>query len=114
MEGEIVTTEIIVALIALAGGIAAEGAKVLFAWIGRKLGKGDALSRIEKKQDKLERDSCRTQLLLLMSDYPDQTEEIMRLAQHYFADLRGNWYMTGLFNHWLEENRIGKPEWFDN
>ena len=104
---------IIVALIALAGGITAEGAKALFSWISRKAGKGDALSRISRKLDKLERDSCRTQLLLMLNDFPDQTEEIMRLAQHYFADLNGNWYMTSLFCKWLEKSGIGKPEWFD-
>ena len=102
-----------IALIAALGGIAAEGCKALFAAIGKKMGKKDGLAEIGHKLDKLERDGCRTQLLLLLSDYPDQTEEIMRLAQHYFADLRGNWYMTGLFNQWLEKNKIGKPEWFD-
>lgn len=104
---------IAVALIAAAGGVFAEGAKLLSDWIRRKLGKGDALSRIEKKLDKLERDSCRTQMMLLMSNYPDKTEELMRLAQHYFADLSGDWYMTSLFNQWLEQKHIGKPEWFD-
>lgn len=105
---------IIVAIIALLGGITAEGAKVLFAWVGKKLGKADALTKLSKKMDKLERDSCRTQMLMLMSDYPGQTEEIMRLARHYFEDLSGNWYMTSLFNKWLSDNNIGKPEWFDN
>ena len=102
-----------IALIAALGGIAAEGCKALFAAVGKKMGKKDGLAEIGHKLDKLERDSCRTQLLLLLSDYPDQTEEIMRLARHYFADLSGNWYMTSLFNQWLEQKRIGKPEWFN-
>lgn len=103
---------IIVALIAALGGIVAKGFEFLIAWAKRKSGKTTAIERIEKKLDKLERDSCRTQLLLLMSDYPGRTEEIMRLAQHYFDDLVGNWYMTSLFNKWMEDNKIGKPEWF--
>ena len=104
---------VIVALIALLGGVTAEGAKMLFSWIGKKMGKADALTRLSLKMDKQERDSCRTQMLLLMSDYPGQTEEIMRLARHYFQDLSGNWYMTSLFNKWLSDNNIGKPEWFN-
>lgn len=61
---------------------------------------------------KNERDSVRTQLMLLMSDYPDNTSEIMAVAQHYFDDIGGNWYMTSMFNQWLESRDIGKPDWF--
>lgn len=61
---------------------------------------------------KNERDSVRTQLMLLMSDYPNNTSEIMAVAQHYFDDIGGNWYMTSMFNKWLEKEQIGKPDWF--
>lgn len=61
---------------------------------------------------KNEKDSVRTQLLLLMSDYPNNTAEIMGVAQHYFDDIGANWYMTSCFNRWLDSNGIGKPEWF--
>lgn len=61
---------------------------------------------------KNERDSVRTQLMLLMSDYPNNTAEIMSVAQHYFDDIGGNWYMTSMFNRWLEKEQIGKPDWF--
>ena len=70
------------------------------------------LEDIETKLVKTEKDELRTQLLLLLSDYPDNQEGIMTLAQHYFGDLHGNWYATSLFNHWLENNDIAKPEWF--
>lgn len=72
------------------------------------------LDRIEKRLDTQERDSCRTQMLLMLSDYPDQTAEIMKLAHHYFAELGGNWYMTSIFNQWLIKNKHGKPEWFNS
>lgn len=71
-----------------------------------------AIQDIKSRLDKQERDSCRTQMLLLMSDYPEEKAELLLLAQHYFADLKGDWYMSGLFNRWLESNKIGKPEWF--
>lgn len=61
---------------------------------------------------KTEKDSVRTQLLVLMSDYPDNQSEIMGVAQHYFVDCKGNWYITSMFNKWLEREQIGKPDWF--
>lgn len=67
---------------------------------------------IKRSLAKTEKDSVRTQLLLLMSDYPDNTQEIMGVAQHYFDDIGGNWYMTTLFNRWLEKEQIGRPDWF--
>ena len=70
------------------------------------------LETIENNQAKAEKDQCRTQLLLLIADYPDEMAEIMKLAEHYFGDLKGNWYLTSLFNRWLEEKGIAKPEWF--
>lgn len=67
---------------------------------------------MKRSLSKTERDSVRTQLLLLMSDYPDNTTEIMGVAQHYFDDIGGNWYMTTVFHRWLESRDIGKPDWF--
>lgn len=62
---------------------------------------------------KLEKDSCRTQMLLLLSDYPEEKAQIMTLAEHYFGVLHGNWYMTTMFNGWLQRNGIPKPAWFN-
>lgn len=108
---------VIVALIGALGGVmvasVTEVIKAISAAINKKNGKEDDLQIIKKKLDKQERDSCRTQMLLLISDYPDQTEEILRLAHHYFVELHGNWYMTVLFKKWLVDKNIGKPEWFE-
>lgn len=88
--------------------------------IARKDQKKDALEEIrnnvkeiKKEQRKLEKDSCRTQMLLLMAEYPQQHEEMMKLSQHYFSVLNGDWYMTTLFAKWLRESNITKPLWFD-
>ena len=70
------------------------------------------LEKIEQNQTKAEKDQCRTQLLLMIADYPLETKEILELARHYFADLHGNWFATPIFNRWLEEYGVGKPEWF--
>lgn len=68
---------------------------------------------VDKRQTISEKDALRTQLLLLLSDYSGNREGIMQVAQHYFGKLDGNWYATSLFNNWLTENDIAKPEWFD-
>lgn len=70
------------------------------------------LAEISKQLAKQEKDQVRTQMIVMMGFRPKETTEIMKLAQHYFGDLEGNWYMTSMFNSWLDENQIGKPEWF--
>lgn len=59
-------------------------------------------------------DRCRIQMLIMMNHYPSEKTEIMKLAEHYFVTLHGDWYMTGIFNKWLIDNYIGKPEWFNS
>lgn len=71
----------------------------------------DLIEGLKKKIDRQERDSCRTQLLLLLSDFPDMTEEILKVAEHYFKDLDANWYMTTLFAKWCRKANIELPSW---
>lgn len=71
----------------------------------------DSIDSLKKKIDRQERDSCRTQLLLLLSDFPDMTEEILKVAEHYFRDLDANWYMTTLFAKWCRKANIELPSW---
>lgn len=80
--------------------------------LNRKWSRDDKKDNVPSMLSKLERDICRTQLLLMLSDYSNESQEIMKLAKHYFDDLNGNWYMSSIFNKWIEENNIGKPEWF--
>ena len=70
------------------------------------------LSEIQDKQKISEKDALRTQLLLMISDYPDETMDILKLAEYYFNNLHGNWTATFVFNHWLEQRGIAKPSWF--
>lgn len=69
------------------------------------------LAEIDGRLDINERDACRTQMLLLMSDYPDEEAELMSLAQHYFCDLHGNWYMSSIFHKWLKKHNLEEPSW---
>lgn len=75
--------------------------------------KKDDKEEIKKKLDKNERDNIRLQLLFLITHFPDGVQEIMKCAEHYFRVLKGDWYMTSIFNKYLVSNDIAKPEWFD-
>ncbi len=114
-------TGVLIALIGLAGAIGSGAVTVIAqAIISYKQKKREAkdttaqrLAFLEKKADLSERDSVRLQLLVLMSDYSEDTAEILKAAEHYFKDLDANWYMTTIFNNYLKAHRIGKPEWFN-
>ncbi len=69
---------------------------------------------VRKKFRKSEKDGLRTQLLVLILLKPDEGQEILTIAERYFKDLQGDWYMTSIFNKWLTTNGGDSPEWFDS
>ena len=81
-------------------------------WVQFMILRADDRKGLKKQLEKLEKDGCRTQLLLLMSDYPEEKQEIMKLAQYYFETLKGNFYLDSLFAEWLQDNKIKTPKWF--
>jgi len=99
------TTTIVVAVLASNG---------LFAIIQFLVTRHDQKKNVKGKLAKLEKDGLRTQLLLLLLLRPQETQEILTLGETYFKKLHGNWYMTSMFNKWLVEHRVAKPEWFNN
>lgn len=64
------------------------------------------LDTIIEKVDLAEMDAVRSELLVLMNHYPDNESEIMKVAEYYFNELDGDWYMTGLFTKWAESRGI--------
>ena len=76
------------------------------------IARNDDKQGIKKSLKKLEKDGLRTQLLLMILMKPNEKKEILTLAQHYFVDLKGNWYMTDIFDKWLIEKGDSRPEWF--
>lgn len=72
-----------------------------------------ALDQMKEQLEKQEKDNCRTQLLLLISNYPHDTQEIMMLAKYYFEDLGGNWYASSIFHAWLIKYNLPDPIWFE-
>ena len=55
----------------------------------------------------------RLQLMVLIADYPRKVDEILKLAEHYFVELRGNSFLKELFADWLKSQNIQEPEWFE-
>lgn len=74
--------------------------------------RNDDKQGIRSTLKKLEKDGLRTQLLLMILLKPEEKKEILTLAQHYFVDLEGNWYMTDIFKKWLKEKGHSNPDWF--
>lgn len=107
-------TEILLAV--LGGGNLILFVKFLIERHDRKIEQADNEERegIKNKLLVLEKDGLRTQLLLLILIRPDEQTEILRIAEHYFKVLKGDWYMTSIFNNWLKDSVIAEPEWFEN
>lgn len=74
--------------------------------------KEDELKGIKTELSFVKKDGIRTQLLFLILMQPDEQTEILKVAEYYFVDLEGNWYMTSLFKNWCEKRGL-EPDWFD-
>ena len=72
------------------------------------------IKSIKKQMQKMERDSVRTQLLMLMNTYTyGEASEILTVAEYYFGGLKGDWYATSLFQKFCEKEQIPLPPWFN-
>ena len=98
--------------VTIVGSILASNA--FFAFLQFLITRKDTKKNVKGKLIVLEKDVLRTQLLLLILLKPQEKQEILTIAEHYFGDLHGDWYMTSIFNKWLKENEVAEPEWFDN
>lgn len=89
------------------------GSNAVFAFLQFLITRRDTKKNIKSKLTVLEKDVLRTQLLLLILLKPEEQQEILTIAEHYFGELQGNWYMTSIFNKWLKEANVAEPAWFD-
>ena len=103
MSKEVVTT-ILIAVFASNG---------FFALVQFLITRWDTKKNLKGSLKKLEKDGLRTQLLLLILMQSDEQTEILKIAEHYFVKLKGNWYMTSVFSKWCKSRGL-KPEWFDS
>ena len=80
--------------------------------VGAIINAFSARKGVKSKLKKIEKDSVRLQLLVLMAIYPDERQEIMEAARYYFLTLKGDWYLTSLFSKWLKTQKLERPDWF--
>ena len=74
----------------------------------------DKLAEESRNADaELNRSLLRLQMLNLMDHRPEDTNELMIVAEKYFCEFKGNWYMDGRFKKHCEENGIPLPSWFE-
>lgn len=69
----------------------------------------DTNSRLDSMSgqlDQLQVEATRTQLITLMSNYPDNKSEILKVANKYFNEYNGDWYVTELFEQWAETHGV--------
>lgn len=83
-------------------------------FINRKDNKQNDSKLIIEKLNKLEKGSTRTQLLLLINDIPQNESEILTVAEYYFKDLDGDWYMSAVFEEWMEKRNLSVPLWYNH
>jgi len=100
--GNNMITTIILAILASNG---------FFALLQFLITRWDTRKNFKGKLELLEKDGLRTQLLLLILMQPEEQTEILKIAEHYFVKLKGNWYMTGLFSKWCDAHGL-EPDWF--
>lgn len=95
--------DVITAVTIVGGALLAVGT-----WAFNEMNKGtsDKLDTIIEKVDAAEQDAVRAQLLILMNHYPENESEILKVAEYYFQDLDGDWYITGLFTKWGAERGL--------
>lgn len=94
---------VVAALTALGGAVVA-GCN----WIINKVTEPTTaqLEKISDSLDSLELDTTRTQLIMLINDYPENTSEILKVANKYFVELGGDWYVTEIFNEWAASHGV--------
>lgn len=107
-------------IIALLGAFCGSGVMGLIQFlITRKDDKESRLKKVEKEINKVNEDLeqykidlTRVQLLLLISLFPYDCNEILKVGEKYFEELKGNWYMGSIFMKWLNEQQLPAPHWF--
>lgn len=69
----------------------------------------DKVDHNEGELREIRLDTTRLQLLILMEHQPDNIDTILSVAEYYFVKLKGDLYMTVLFNKWAKEHKVDIP-----
>lgn len=77
----------------------------------------DTKKGLESKLYKVEKDSVRVQILLLMFHYKEEDKkELLDCAEYYFkkredGGLEGDWYLSEMFKRFVKEHDLESPTW---
>lgn len=63
----------------------------------------DLKNTVQQSDDRQNQQITRLELMELMNNQPENVAEIEKVAKHYFQELNGDWYMTGLYSKWCHE-----------
>ena len=64
----------------------------------------DQMSDVKEDVAEIKLSSTRNELLLMIEHNPNNVIEIERLAKAYFVDMKGDFYMTGLYSDWAKKH----------
>lgn len=67
------------------------------------------VEKVLKISKETRQDTIRIQLLMIMEHQPDNIDTIVKLAEKYFIELKGDWYMTNEFNKWEKAHDVIVP-----
>lgn len=67
------------------------------------------INKVLKVSKETRKDTVRIQLIMIMEHQPDNIDTILKLAELYFIELKGDWYMTTVFNKWAKEHDVIVP-----
>lgn len=67
------------------------------------------VEKVLKISKETRQDTIRIQLLMIMEHQPDNIDTIIKLAEKYFIELKGDWYMTSEFNKWAKAHDVIVP-----
>lgn len=111
---------IILALIS--SGVLSTLITALFQFLQTKKSKADGLESkvdaltteiadLKKADQKREIDQIRSEMKLMIYNDPDKEDDLLRMGQHYFVDLKANWTMGRTYAEWLRSRGIDIPDW---
>lgn len=56
------------------------------------------------------KDTLRIQLMMLMKEEENNIDTILKVAETYFVELQGDWYMTSEFSKWAKRHDVVIPD----
>lgn len=68
------------------------------------------LHKVLEISEDTRKDTLRIQLMMLMKEQEDNIDTILKVAETYFVELQGDWYMTSEFNKWAKRHEVTIPD----